>query len=836
MAPAGGLRWSAAADGALEVRNGDELLGRVALKTPALRRGAPLLREVNVGGHRVAELRVPVRGTPSEEVWIAEIDRASGRGAGNDRRVLWSGLTGARDTDGETSRWVDVSDERVVEYQTAAGVDRCDGIPPRLFPRFYDFTAGKFRPMVSLLPPPGGETLVAHRGDPAAPTGRPIADFHFVGASTTRGAGDDARGLTPPVELEDGNPATSWAEGLGGDGRGEFLTARAAAGGYAVRGLRIFPGDGASREALRGKNRLKRFQIALGPAPIQRFDVEIPEDPAADAAHWRDSYWVPLPKPVVSSCVTVVITAVTPGSEAAPPKNYGTTAIGELAIFTDADGPDGANRLVSDLAAAPDCAARLPLVVGLGEAAVLPAAQAVLTAHGPARECLVEALTTLAPAPKNPIVIEALAGAVTGASEKEERLITAAFRHAETPPISSLAELLKAKAAREDDRARAARILGALDDDRASAALLGAVGDGSVNLRATIVDAAGRAPRIRTEAVLAELRAAAQTAGTAASAGRAADLARLLPLTVKRAPEHRADAVAALRGMLNAERPFELRGRAIVALGALGSDAPEALASPKAVADDPVLRFLATRELGDLKGVVGAADPRPVLRGALDDQDPRVRETAAIGLEKQGDKTAGGALIAGAKQEPWPFVRRAELEALGRLCVDAGGDLMIRAVERDVDQVRRAALIGLARCKDPRARAVLLRTLKQHDENASLRSLSAGLLAEANDHGAAPQMADALHAIVSESEADLALQGVAVAVLRALGHLGGPDALQAAVALAGDKHHPFRTAAADVLGALCDPGAGAASLRALAISGDPSLAHAADRAQKRCTK
>ena len=69
---------------------------------------------------------------------------------------------------------------------------------------------------------------------------------------------------------------------------------------------------------------------------------------------------------MTSSCVTVVITGVTPGNEAAPPKNYGTTAIGELAIFTDADGPDGASRLVSDLASAPDCAARLPLVAALG--------------------------------------------------------------------------------------------------------------------------------------------------------------------------------------------------------------------------------------------------------------------------------------------------------------------------------------------------------------------------------------------------------------------------------------------------------------------------------------
>ena len=41
----------------------------------------------------------------------------------------------------------------------------------------------------------------------------------------------------------------------------------------------------------------------------------------------------------------------------------------------------------------PDCAARLPLVIGLGEAAVLPVAQAIATASAAARECLVEALT-----------------------------------------------------------------------------------------------------------------------------------------------------------------------------------------------------------------------------------------------------------------------------------------------------------------------------------------------------------------------------------------------------------------------------------------------------------
>ena len=169
---------------------------------------------------------------------------------------------------------------------------------------------------------------------------------------------------------------------MGGDGRGEFVTARSTAGGYAVRGLRVFPGDGASLDAFRGKNRVRRFQIAFGPAREQRFDVEIPGDPTADAAHWRDSFWVPLPKPMAASCVTVIVTDVALGKEASPPKSFGAAAIGELAVFTELDGPEGAERLVADLVAAPDCAARLPLLIGLGTPAVLPTAQAVLGAEG----------------------------------------------------------------------------------------------------------------------------------------------------------------------------------------------------------------------------------------------------------------------------------------------------------------------------------------------------------------------------------------------------------------------------------------------------------------------
>src|SRR5215471_9112012 len=191
------LTLSPAADGGIDLRDGAAVAAHVALKTAALRRGQPRLREVVIDGHRVAELRVPIRGTPAEEVWVGEI--------GGKRRTLWSGITGPRDVDGET--------DRLLEFQTASGVTRCDGVPARLFPRVYDFDGGRFRPVMSPLPEPGIEKLTARRGDPAMPAGRPLGGFHWIAASSTRSSGSDARGLGAPVELNDADVATTWTEG-----------------------------------------------------------------------------------------------------------------------------------------------------------------------------------------------------------------------------------------------------------------------------------------------------------------------------------------------------------------------------------------------------------------------------------------------------------------------------------------------------------------------------------------------------------------------------------------------------------------------------------------------
>src|SRR5208283_2993473 len=102
-------------------------------------------------------------------------------------------------------------------------------------------------------------------------------------------------------------------------------------------------------------------------------------------------------------------------------------------------------------------------------------------------------------------------------------------------------------------------------------------------------------------------------------------------------------------------------------------------------------------------------------------------ETAAFSLGQRHDQAMAQPIIDAAKQEPWPGVRRAEVTALGELCVPEGNDLLLRAYEKDENDIRMAALVGLAHCRDWRASALLVRVLGRLPENADMRSLAARL-------------------------------------------------------------------------------------------------------------
>jgi len=156
------LTLADAADGGLEVRAGGAVVARVPVKAAPLRRAPARLREVSVEGRRVVEVRVAVRGTPHEEVWIGELPTEPRPGQPQPpQSAIWSGLTGARDADEEVGTEIEIAGNRVVEYQTSTHVTRCDGETVRLFPRAWDFDARRFRPVVSALPAPAAQKLVA---------------------------------------------------------------------------------------------------------------------------------------------------------------------------------------------------------------------------------------------------------------------------------------------------------------------------------------------------------------------------------------------------------------------------------------------------------------------------------------------------------------------------------------------------------------------------------------------------------------------------------------------------------------------------------------------------
>jgi HEAT repeat protein len=770
----------------VEVRDGSEVIASFVPATPAAKRGPARVKELTVAGRALVEVRLPLSSNGGRsELWLGE---RGPRGT----TALWTGLVGAIDGDGETTREVAATSEGLELYETAARLSRCDGAPVRLFRQQWDFAQKRFRPAPPILPPAAPQSLKARRADPDMPAGRPLGGFFWTVASSVAGA-HDARGLAAPFALNDGDPGTAWASE--GDGRGEWVGARSSTTAAAVVGLRITPGPEAWRP--------RKLTLLLGPADSQRFDIELP-DGAGPA-------WVRLPAPVTSSCATVVIREGGRG---------GSAVIGDLDLFTDLDGPDGVARLVESVRAGTDCEAKVPVLAGLGDAAAAPVAAAISQGPGPGRECLLAVIDRLKNAGAKPAVAAAVVAALERATVSEERLVLSLLPRLEPPPIDALAAALGNESRPDDDRLRAARALAILDRPEAWSAVLARAGQGSSALRTGLRELLSRAK--------VPLAAAVREALAGAAPPRRADLLFVLGAAAAREPDQRGPSLELLRAALAAP-DFEVVARAIAALGRLGdSPAVAELSRVRAQSPDAVVRYLATRELASAQGppALGA------VRAALDDGDPRVRETAAMALGLRRDGPSAGRLVAAAKQEPWPFVRRAQVGALGAMC--EAGDLLVRADERDVTEVRREALTGLARCKDPRAAPLLLRAVGRRTEDPDIRALAARLLVLLKDPKVAATFAEAVARLRVEAQEDLALEGVTVVAMQSLARVGGPEAVGAALQLLADERLLFKRTGLEALGQLCDPKRGAPAVAGAMRDKDPSVAAAASAAYRRC--
>jgi HEAT repeat protein len=815
--PRAAFAWEAASDakGGIEIRDGGKTVTNFTPKTPTEKRGQAAVRHVAVGGHKILEVRIPIlgEGPRREEVWIAELPA---------KNAIWWDQAGARDVDGETSLQIVVTEKAIEEFQGAARLFRCDGAPVQLFKHAWDFGSHRFRPEPPALPAAAPSTIKAHRGD--APADKPMGGFHFHAASNSAGAEGDARRLSAPAAVNDNDPATVWTADAH-QGRGEFFTARSSAG-FAITGLKILPGDTRSAQAFSAASRPRKLTLLFGRSAEQSVDVDLVEDSDGGAKRFRQPFWIPLPKPVASGCVTVMVRDVTAG--------HAPTAIADLAVMTEIDGPQAADRLVADLAAGTSCETRRPLLVSIGAAALdrLTTARAASKA-GPGRACLLETVAALMPAPSvpgpqpaSPALASALAAALVAATPDEEKIIFALLARLQDPPVLAIAALLADKTHSDADRLRAGRALALLAQPEARQALLAALGQGSRSLRVGLRETAAGAKAPLAQPTLAAL---AQTPG--AEHAERADLLFVLAAAATREPEKVAAAIEALHATLQAEPSFEEQARAIQGLGMIRTPAATAeLVTFRARATDSVLRFFATRELA------GSTDREagPALREALQDSDPRAREAATLAIGQRHEEWMAATIIEAAKQEPWPVVRRAQITALGDLCVPEGNNLMLRAYQKDVQDVRMAALVGLARCHDRRASALLLHVLKRLPESADMRSLAARLLAEMKDPRTVGPMAAALKNLQTESQADLSLEGTVTETVMAIASIGGKEAVAAAAGLLTDSRASLQKAGVEALGKLCDPGAGAAALGAAAKSKDESVSIAAKMAADHC--
>jgi len=453
------------------------------------------------------------------------------------------------------------------------------------------------------------------------------------------------------------------------------------------------------------------------------------------------------------------------------------------------------------------------------------------TSPGNGRECLVNALAALVAAGNKPSADTAMAlvTALDRSTSEEEKAILKLLPEMAGEPdnvIAAIAAILVDDKRADEDRARAARMLAAMPQTEARSKILDAIGRGSASLRKSLRIIASALKRPALAAALTELEATPTT-----QSGRKADLLLIVGALATREPESRSAALAVLRAPLHNATSFEEQARAIQGLGLLNDPAAtDELTDVRAHSADGVLRSLALAELASTEG----DRVLPALRAALDDTDPRVRETAAEALGRKNDKTAAKAIIEGAKQEPWPQVRRAEIVALGELCVAEGNDLLVRAFQRDAEDVRQAALVGIAHCYQVKATGTLLRTLGRLAESADMRSLAARLLGERKDPRTVPGLVEVLTRLLTESQADLSLEGVIAESAMALAGIRTAEAISALVSLLSDTRPSVQRIGVEALGVVCDPGKGAAALHQAATSKDEAVSIPAAAAEANC--
>lgn len=860
-----GMGVALTAGGELLVKRGQGPTVRLALGAapPSPIRLTSRVELVRQGGkeHRVLHVKATGEGQHLEAaVWLQ----------GKRLTLIWAGTTGEHGDFGSWTRELLVAPGGLWVHQATRALSRCDGLPARMLSVGYHFAQGRLLPV--LLQPPAKEGAVELVATTTAPSGvrpEPLAPFRFESSSSELGCQGEARQVTPPSEFHDGRLETAWVEGRGGPGRWEFVTARARGMVQPVRAVRILPGHGASMETAKAHNRLKRFWLLLGPK--HRYRVTVPQDPASVAgvagapmAPW----WVVLPAPVRSGCLTLVIEDVYPGTR-------DETAISEVAVFSALDFGDPLQSLMDAVIAGRmerEEAART--LVGLGPSA-LPALKRALgkAASEAEEEVLVRVLGTLDPRGS----VNVLSKALRGAGVSLRAVLLESLKAAGDKGVPALAAVLGAKPTLELAR-EVAMVLAQVGTREAVDAVLGRLGVGSHELRRSLVAALAAFP-------LAHLRPViwARLSGGEAPSALRGDLFRVLRALVVRHAELGPDATSLILKVMGRTKGFEARYRLLELMAQLG-DARFApfLGELLHGKEDPILREVAALALGRNQ----APRRQAMLRRALKDPSPRVRRGAALAWSVDAKAKLAAAnealpdLLALVEGDPWSLVWEAAMGAISEACPPDAFPVLLRlgarpgsghaaksgkgalegrgakagagsgnkrGAQREASRnvgtmpralalhLRRLALLSALRCRAPGTGQLLGSILRDDGDRLVMRALAVRLLAELGDRTEVPYLAEFLELLAREVKSartrnELLAADIAAALGRLKDRRGLPALRQAAVV---DRLPQLQASAVEALGGFCDA-ADQALVKAALGSKNRTVVGVASRVASRC--
>ena len=738
-------------------------------------------------------------------------------------RVIFQGSTGPQGVDGEWYQQLQLTPKGILLFQRRLGAARCDGRPVYLFPRMYDFKGGTFR-SVSMRPEIKGiPRITASRNPGKAPSGQPLNTFRQVFVSTQKGDGQQASNLVAAQELDDKDPATSWSEALGGHGRGEVLIARGQPSRYRLRAIRILPGDAASKKAFAAANRLKSLLVVL--SKDHRYLAEFPRDPLRDRGKIQTPYWIMLPRPVATRCVSLIINEVYAGRQSGGKRGGGRTAISEIQFFTDLEFGGGMKQLVKDLSSTDRRRADVAVTVlaQLGSTGVQAVGKEMAGASGITLWRMVRVLARS----RHVEAATPLAAAVPRLSARQQGEALEALTRLDAAAVEPLIKLLDHQ---DVPLQKVAQTLGTIGGSAAREALVTRVGSGDVTRRSAMVEGLARLRAAE------DLDALVFAAVQARAPARRADLILAAGRLGRRIPGGRVAAAVQLAGLWSKATDFEVRYRLLGAIGALDPAGHLPLlvtASRPASLKDSVLRWIAVQQVRRVKG----AEATAALLLAAGDDSPRVRTTAAFAL---GDRPTSVALTKGlihlASKDPWAVVAGAASTSLGSHC----GKQTVSTLRQVVRKGPRGlgvdvrALHSLGRCNPSGLGPFLLAMAGDDRWRMEMREQAVNLFTPALARAHAAQLIELFKRVRKKTVVSLAAQKVAVAATDAVALLkdrAAADALADALAL---NMNPFvRVAAALALGKVCHR----SSLTTLKGAGkDPEVRvrHAAAKSIKKC--